>query len=101
MVKKEFVYRNAVNGEFVTEEYALANPETTEKETIEVHVKDIGYAVEALKVGKKVRRKIWAEQDYLELNEEGQLMYFSGKVVEEANNFITLSILAEDWEFIE
>jgi len=31
----KYVHRDAVTGEFVTEEYALANPDTTVTETVE------------------------------------------------------------------
>lgn len=32
--KKKYRYRSSKTGKFVTKEYALANPETTEKEAI-------------------------------------------------------------------
>ena len=34
MAEDQVVYRDAVTGEFVTEEYAKANPETTVREVV-------------------------------------------------------------------
>lgn len=58
---------------------------------------------EALKSGKKFRRRNWAEKSFLAYDPFDQrLIFYNGGVIMETEDSISpLEVLAEDWETIE
>ena len=49
-----------------------------------------------LEKGKKVRRKVWKQGDYIKLNKVGRIVDKNNRVCP-----ITLSMLYNDWEIVE
>ncbi len=64
---------------------------------------DIGYAIEALKAGKKVQRKIWTELWVLTLkpNSEYLVLLKDGGVYDDDYKPAWPSLIATDWEVVE
>lgn len=49
-----------------------------------------------LEKGKKIRRKVWEQEDYIKLNKVGRIVDKNNRVCP-----ITLSMLYNDWEIVE
>lgn len=49
-----------------------------------------------LEKGKKIRRKVWKQGDYIKLNKVGRIVDKNNRVCP-----ITLSMLYNDWEIVE